>query len=466
MEFREPVGQLIHDPREFTKDVSFPDPRELRIYDDTLRDGEQMPGICYTPEQKLEIAKRLSDIGVHIMDIGFPAAAKGDQRTLQLLAQAKRRGDLRDDLELVVMCRSNPKDIDVTLAALDEVGVAPREVTFFVFTSGSDLHLKYKIGKTLLHHAGKPDSEWLETPVSWYRAENLELHCEAIRYARAKGVERVEFGGEDGSRGDVDYFIELFRRGLEAGGVRPAWPDTVGTLTPEATRWYCSRIVEAIGPDVTLLNHFHNDYGLAAINCITSLASGFKAFTVTANGYGERAGNVPLHQVVTALRVLYGVDIPGFKYHQLRDLARFMEEMSGVPMQLHEPIVGMSVFSHESGIHTQGMLIDRRIYEAVPAELVGAEMHFVYGKHSGAALVEHALRKHEARLAEVGVACSHELALRVTEEVKRLREERAQRREAAVLVHRHRAALAGLGLSEEEVIAIAQAIGRPAHTAG
>jgi len=462
MEFREPIEQLIHDPREFTRHVTFPDPRELRIYDDTLRDGEQMPGICYTPEQKLEIAQRLSDIGVHIMDIGFPAASKGDQRTLQLVAQAKRRGDLRDDLELVVMCRSNPKDIDVTIAALEEVDVSPRDVTFFVFTSGSDLHLKYKIGKTLLARAGKPESEWLDLPVSWYREENIKMQCDAIRYARAKGVERVEFGGEDGSRGDVDYFIELFKRGLEAGAVRPAWPDTVGTLTPEATSWYCSRIAQAMGPDVTLLNHFHNDYGLGAINCITSIACGWKAFTVTANGYGERAGNVPLHQVVVALRVLYGIEIPGFKYEKLRELARFMEETSGVPMQLHEPIVGLNVFSHESGIHTQGMLIDRRIYEAVPHELVGAEMAFVYGKHSGAALVEHALRKHERRLAAAGVSCTHDLALRVTDEVKRLREERAERREATELVIRHRAAIAGLGVTEEEVLQIAEAIGRSA----
>ena len=466
MKFREPVDQLIHDPREFTKNVCFPDPRELRIYDDTLRDGEQMPGVCYTPEQKLEIAQRLSDIGVHIMDVGFPAASKGDQRTLQLVAQAKRRGDLRSDLELVVMCRSNRKDVDVTIGTLEEAGIAPREVTFFVFTSGSDLHLKYKIGKTLLKRAGKPESQWLELPIAWYRETNLEMLCDAIRHARGKGVERVEFGGEDGSRGDVDYFIELFKRGLEAGAVRPAWSDTVGTLTPEAARWYCTRIAEAMGPDVTLLNHFHNDYGLATINCITSLACGFKAFTATVNGYGERAGNVPLHQVTTALRVLYGVEIPGFKYEKLRELARFMEEMSGVPMQVHEPIVGMNVFTHESGIHTQGMLIDRRIYEAVPAGIVGAEMAFVYGKHSGAALVEHALRKHEARLAQLGVSCSHELALRVTEEVKRVREERAERREAAALIRRQREALAGLAVSEEEVVEIAAALGRPAHTAG
>ena len=343
MEFREPIGQLIRDPREFTKDVSFPDARDLRIYDTSLRDGEQMCGIAYTPETKYEICRRLSDIGVHIMDVGFPAVSADERRSLQLIMQGKRTGEIRADLDVVVMCRSTTKDIDATLGALAEIDVAPREVTFFVFTSGSDLHMKYKIGKALLAREGKAESEWLDQPLSFYRQANIRMQCDAIRYARSKGVERVEFGGEDGSRGDVDYFIELFRAGIEAGATRPSWPDTVGCLTPEATRWYSKRIVDAMPPGITLLNHFHNDYGLATINCITSLSCGFKAFTVTANGYGERAGNVPLHQVVTALRVLYGVEIPGFKYEKLQELARFMERVSGYPIQAHEPIISRRI---------------------------------------------------------------------------------------------------------------------------
>ncbi len=204
-----------------------------------------MPGVCYTPDQKLEIARALADIGVHVMSVGFPAASKGDCRTLQLVMDAKRRGQL-GDVEIVVMCRSNRNDIDVTVRTLREVGVEPRDVTFFIFTSGSDLHLKYKIGKTLLRYEGRDEREWLDLPLSFYRAANIRLQCDAIRHARECGVERVEFGAEDGSRGDVEYFIEYFKAGLDAGGTRPAWPDTVGTLTPEATRWYCSRIVAAL----------------------------------------------------------------------------------------------------------------------------------------------------------------------------------------------------------------------------
>lgn len=460
MEFREPIEQLIRDPREFTRDVKFPDSKELRIYDTSLRDGEQMPGIAYTPETKYEICKRLSDIGVHIMDVGFPAVSEDERTSLQLIMQGKRKGEIRDDLDVVVMCRSNNKDIDATLRALEAIDVAPSAVTFFIFTSGSDLHMKYKIGKALLAREGKPESEWLELPLSFYRQANITMQCDAIRYARSKGVQRVEFGGEDGSRGDVDYFIELFKAGLKAGATRPSWPDTVGCLTPEATRWYSSRIFEAMPKDVTLLNHFHNDYGLATINCITSLACGWKAFTVTANTYGERAGNVPLHQVVTALNVLYGVEIPGFKYHQLRELARFMEQVSGFPMQVHEPIVGANVFSHESGIHTHAMLIDRRMYEAVPAQLVGAEMSFVFGKHSGLSVIEATLKKNETRLARAGVRLDAELSKRVLEEVKRVREERARTGRTADMVAQYYENIKRLGLTEDDVLRIAEGIGR------
>jgi isopropylmalate/homocitrate/citramalate synthase len=461
MEFREPIEQLIRDPRDFTRGVTFPEPSELRIYDTSLRDGEQMPGVAYTPEQKYEICKRLSDIGVHIMDVGFPAVSEDERRSLQLIMQGKKRGEIRADLDVVVMCRSNTKDIDATLAALAAIDVAPAHVTFFVFTSGSDLHMKYKIGKTLLAREGKPESEWLDLPLSFYRDANIRMHCDAIRYAREHGVERVEFGGEDGSRGDVDYFIRLFKEGIKAGGTRPSWPDTVGCLTPEATRWYCSRIVAAMPPDVTLLNHFHNDYGLATANCIASLACGFKAFTVTANGYGERAGNVYLHQVVTALRVLYGIEIPGFKYEKLRELGRFMESMSGVPVQAHEPIIGANVFTHETGIHAHAMLIDRRMYEAVPAELVGGEMQFIFGKHSGLNVIDATLRKHADRLAKRGVAVDDELAKRVLEEVKRVREERARTGHVADLVEQYYENMKRLGLTEDDVVRIAESIGAP-----
>jgi isopropylmalate/homocitrate/citramalate synthase len=460
VELKEPIGQLIRDPREFTKGLTFPDPADIRIYDETLRDGEQMPGVCYTPEQKRDIAKELAAIGVHTMSVGFPAASAGDRKTLQLVMEAKRRGEL-GNVEIVVMCRSNPKDIDVTAKTLEDVGISPSEVTFFIFTSGSDLHLKYKIGKTLLKLEGRDENEWLDLPLEFYREANIKLQCDAIRYARSRGVTSIEFGAEDGSRGDVEYFIRYFKRSLEAGGDRPAWPDTVGCLTPEAARWYCSRIVAAMPKGLPMVCHFHNDYGLGTINAITAVSCGFKVVSVTANGYGERAGNVKLHEFVTALNVLYGIEIPGFKYDKLRNLARFMERMSGVPMQQHEPIVGSKVFAHESGIHTQAMLIDRRMYEAVPAGLVGGEISWIFGKHSGVALVKDTLRKHAAELAALGVEPSDELAQRVTGEIKRLREERAASSKSEETIAAYESAMGQLSLDEEDVVDIAAAIGAP-----
>jgi len=211
--------------------------------------------------------------------------------------------------------------------------------------------------------------------------------------------------------------------------------------------------------------HFHNDYGLGTINAITAVSAGFKVVSVTANGYGERAGNVKLHEFVTALNVLYGVEIPGFRYDKLRDLARFMERMSGIPMQQHEPIVGEKVFAHESGIHTHAMLIDRRMYEAVPAHLVGAEMSWVFGKHSGVALVEDTLRKHADELAGNGVEVTSDLAHRVTEEIKKLREERAASSTSAETIAAYESAMSRLSIGEAEVAQIAIALGKPAAVA-
>ncbi|MFN2449485.1 MAG: LeuA family protein [Candidatus Baltobacteraceae bacterium] len=459
MEFREPIEDLIRDPREFTGALRFPQPGAIRIYDETLRDGEQMPGVCFTPAQKYEIAKRLADIGVHIMSVGFPAASAGDRKTLQMVMEGKRRGEMRE-VEIVVMCRSTAGDIDITVRTLEEIGVSPADVTFFIFTSGSDLHLKYKIGKTLLKREGRDPAEWLDLPLSFYRDANIKLQNDAIRYARSRGVTRIEFGAEDGSRGDVEYFIRYFKEGIAAGGDRPAWPDTVGCLTPEAARWYCTRIVEAMPEGLPMVCHFHNDYGLGTINAITAVSCGFQVVSVTANGYGERAGNVKLHEFVTALNVLYGIEIPGFKYEKLRELARFMERMTGVPMQQHEPIVGTKVFAHESGIHTHAMLIDRRMYEAVPADLVGGRMEWVFGKHSGIALVEDTLRKRQATLQAAGVDLTPDLAQRVTEEIKRLREERAASSRSEETIAVYEQAMRRLSIAEDEVAQIAIVLGQ------
>ncbi|GAB6171635.1 hypothetical protein JCM15765_11130 [Paradesulfitobacterium aromaticivorans] len=456
---REPIEQLLHGPLEFTKDIQFPDPKDLRIYDSTLRDGEQMPGVAYTPEQKLEITKMLSEIGVHIIDIGFPGVSASEQKALRLIMEAKRRGELRPDLEIVVMCRSNHRDIDATLEVLQEINIAAEEVTFFIFTTASDLHNKYKIGKTLLHREGISEDEWLERPLEWYREANIRMMEDAISYARSKGVKYIEFGGEDGSRADIDYIIELHKRGLAAGGTRPSFPDTVGTLSPEASEFYTSRLVKAV-PEAPLLVHFHNDFGLGSSNTITAIKNGAKAFCTTVAGYGERAGNAPLHEVVVTLKVLYGIEIPGFKYHLLKDLYRLVESYSGIPVQAHAPIIGPQVFTHESGIHTAGVLIDRRIYEAIPSELVGQQQRFVYGKHSGGQIIEFALKRMEKELNDAGVKVTPELIDKATVEMKRLREAKASTDLLQKLIHIYHKTLDSIGLTDKDLFETAVRISK------
>src|SRR5436305_980288 len=178
------------------------------------------------------------------MVVGFPAESEGERETLRLVLDGRKRGELREDLEVVCMMRSTTKDIDATMQVIDSLGFRRDEVTYFIFTSASDLHVKYKLGKTLLHREGVPESEWLELPVWFYRAANVRMMCDAIRYAREQGATSIEFGGEDGSRADVNYIAELHTEGLRAGGTRPSTPDTVGCYSPFAVREYIPKIKE------------------------------------------------------------------------------------------------------------------------------------------------------------------------------------------------------------------------------
>ena len=403
-----------------------------------------------SPRHKYELARALSDIGVHIMDVGFPAVSESERETLRLVLEGRRRGELREDLEVLCMMRSSPSDIDATMRVIDKLGYPRDEVSYFIFTSASDLHVKYKLGRTLLAREGIPASEWLELPVEFYRDANVRMLSDAIRYARSAGAKLVEFGGEDGSRADPEYVCRIHREGLMAGGARPSTPDTVGCYSPYAVGAYISQI-KAATPDAPLVVHFHNDLGLGAWNTVVALGRGAEVFTTSVNGIGERTGNAPMHQVLLQLRYLFGIEIPGFKYEKLRDLAHLAERLSGIPVSPTEPGIGLNVFSHESGIHTAGMLIHPEIYQFIPPGDLGAEIRYVYGKHSGAMVIEHALR-------QAGIRADETLVARVMDEVKRLREERAERADFAEFQREYYAHLEGMGVTAEEVAGIARAL--------
>ncbi len=454
MELREPLEELAVPPTRFTSQVTFPDPATIRIYDDTLRDGEQMPGVAFSPEQKLALAKLLSEIGVHVIDPAFPAVSESDRRALQLIVQAQQRGEIRQDIEVLAMCRSLTEDIDAVVDTVTAVGAKPDDVSVLVLSTLSDLHLKYKLGKTLLRRAGQPESQWLDRPVEYYREQNLDLITGAIRYARERGFSRVEFAAEDASRSDVTYGEVWARACVKAGGTRMCFSDTCGVFTPEAVDHYIPKLVKVLGP-VPMTAHFHNDFGLAALNTVRAISHGALYAGVTANGIGERAGNCPLHEFVMVLKMLYGVELPGFRYDLLTELRRVVEVSSGVPLQPHEPIIGEGVFKHESGIHTAAIAIHPAIYQFIAEESVGGEQRFVFGKHSGAAAVESVLAKHTKTLREHGVELSPDLVKRLLDRIKALREQMLPEKGYPDAIEAHYRHYYSLGLSEEQIVELA-----------
>jgi len=459
VDLREPLDTLIAPPARFTSQTRFPRAKEIRLYDTTLRDGEQTPGVAFTPEQKYELAGLLSDAGVHIIDMGFPSAAPSERRALELIVEGKKKGRIRSDLEIIVMCRSNARDIDITVDTLEQMGMRAADCTFFIFTSGSDLHLKYKIGKTLLQLEGRKPEEWLDLPVSFYREANIRMSTRAIAHARSRGVQEIEFGGEDGSRADVGYLIELARACYAAGGTRYSFPDTVGFFAPEGVDFYIPKLVAAF-PDKPLVIHFHNDFGLGAYNTVRALHHGATIPTCTVNGIGERAGNAPLHTTVMILKELYGITIPGFRYDMLWTLRRKVEEFSGMPVGATEPIIGHNVFSHETGIHTAGITIHPAIYQVIEPESVGGRLRFLFGKHSGAMAIEAVLNRHKDELTAAGVEVTPRLVQVLLRLVKEVREKKAMVSQHLDGVRNYYSHLERLGLTEEDLLAYALVLGR------
>ena len=457
-ELREPLESLVRGPQTYTSHLRFPDPATIVLYDDTLRDGEQMPGVAFSPEQKVELAALLADIGIDVMDVAFPVVSESDRIALRLILEARRAGRIRETLDVLAMCRAVPGDVDAVLDVVASAGASPRDISVLILSTTSDLHLKYKLGRTLLKREGRDDAEWLEAPIAFYREANIRLITDAIRDARARGIERIEFAAEDASRSDVEYAVEWANACIDAGGTRFCFSDTCGVFTPEGVDHYFPRIVEELGVRqgrVQLTAHFHNDFGLGAINTVRAVMHGATHPSLTANGIGERAGNTSIHQFVMVLRDLYGVTLPRFRYDKLHELRSAVERASGVPIQPHEPIVGEGVFSHESGIHTAAILVHPAIYQVIREQDVGGTQRFVFGKHSGAAAVEAVLTRHATLLASHGITVDETLVSRVLDRVKDLRERQIALGHTARAVREFYENYARLGIAEAALIEIA-----------
>ena len=455
VELREPLEQLLRLPGTYTSHHTFPDPSRIFLYDDTLRDGEQMPGVAFSPQHKVELARLLADIGIDVMDVAFPVSSASDREALKLILQARRAGTISDHVDILAMCRAVQGDIDIVLQVVREAGCRPHDVSVLILSTLSDLHLKYKLGRMLLKREQRLDREWLGTPLSFYREANIRMICDAVDYARTQGIDRVEFAAEDASRSDVEYAIEWAKACALAGGTRFCFSDTCGVFTPEGVDHYFPPIVDALHVHegkLELTAHFHNDFGLGAINTVRAVMHGATHPSVTANGIGERAGNTSIHQFVMVLRELYGVTLPRFKYERLHELRDAVERASGIAIQPHEPIIGEGVFSHESGMHTAAILVHPAIYQFIHEQDVGGTHRFVFGKHSGGSAVEAVLKKHEPLLTAQGVVLDDDLVKRALNRVKELREAQIEQGMGPRAVDQYYRSYHQLGITEMALV--------------
>ena len=347
----------------------------VRFLDTTLRDGEQTPGVSLTPEEKLEIAVALSDIGVDVIEAGSVIASPGERTAIKLIADAGLAA------ECCTYVRALPIDIDYASASgADSVHLV---------VPVSDLHISKKLQKT--------------------REEVFQMAMDAVVYAKEQGL-IVELSGEDASRADLSFLKSVFASGVEHGADRLCFCDTVGLMTPE-------RITQEIpGLCIAPLSiHCHNDLGFALPNTIAALHAGAGCAHVCVNGLGERAGNTPLEEVVMALEILYH-EKTHIKTKQIYQLSTLVSRHTGIARATNKAIVGEMAFTHESGIHAHGLLRDVRTYEPMSPEMVGRSRRMVLGKHSGSASVT-------AALTDLGYQPNERQTKAIVERVKELGDE-------------------------------------------
>jgi 2-isopropylmalate synthase len=359
----------------------------LIIFDTTLRDGEQSPGASMNLAEKLEIAHALSELGVDIIEAGFPIASPGDFEAVQAIAQQVRRP------VICGLARCSTEDIDRAWEAIREA--AHPRIHVFLATSAIHRDLKLRMAKD----------------------EVLNAVAEGVR--RAKGYcDDVEFSPEDGSRTELDFLTKVVEQAIEAGATTINIPDTVGYAVPEqyaATIRHLKQSVRGI-ERVVLSVHCHDDLGMAVANSLAALAEGARQVECTINGLGERAGNCALEEIVMAVktRADYYHLTTFINTRRLCPTSRLVSHVTGIAVQRNKAVVGQNAFAHEAGIHQDGLLKDRATYEIMKPEEVGlAHTEFVLGKHSG----RHALRQ---RVRELGYHLDDTQLRRVFEGFKAL----------------------------------------------
>jgi 2-isopropylmalate synthase len=330
---------------------------QVRIFDTTLRDGEQAPGFSLRPAEKLELARQLDRLGVDLIEAGFPIASPADAEAVRIISQEVRRP--------VIACLARCHRADLERAA-EAIKPAERG-RIHTFIATSDLHLQAKLRMT--------------------RDQVLEAAVEGVRFARQHTPD-VQFSAEDATRSDLDFLCRVVDAVIKAGATTINLPDTVGYATPDEIREFFSTIRSRVsGSDAVIFStHCHDDLGLAVANSIAAVQGGARQVECTINGIGERAGNASLEEIVMAFKVR-AERLPyttGVETRQLYPSSEMLTRFTGQGVQVNKAIVGRNAFAHEAGIHQDGMLKDRRTYEIMRAEDVGAPWNpLVLGKHSG-----------------------------------------------------------------------------------
>jgi len=318
----------------------------LTISDTTLRDGAQMPGVRFSVDDKVAIAKALAEAGVDVIEAGFPAVSDREVEAVRRIA-AEVAGP-----RIMVLCRALTADIDAAWEALQEADPDRRGVGVFLATS--PLHRRDKLGKT--------------------KGECLEMIRQAVAYARKRFL-KVTFSCEDGSRTEPAFLRQAYTVAMDAGATGIGFPDTLGVLTPETVRRRVRMLTRLAHPrGVRLRVHFHNDLGLATANTLAAAGAGADIVHLTVGGIGERAGNAPLEETVMALRLhsrQYRRGV-GVDPSHLTGLCRLVSERSGVPIAPNKAVVGANIFATAAGVHQDGLLKNPDTYLPFHPETVGA----------------------------------------------------------------------------------------------
>ncbi|HEQ71610.1 MAG TPA: 2-isopropylmalate synthase [Spirochaetia bacterium] len=347
----------------------------IKVFDTTLRDGEQSPGAAMTLEQKYELAVQLARLGVDVIEAGFPVSSPHQFDSCRIVAERVK------DVTVAVLARAVEKDLDSAAEAVS-AAAHPRIHTFI---ATSPLHMKHKLGKD-------PDTV-------------VEMAVKAVTYARNK-VAEVEFSPEDATRSELPFLCRVIEKAIDAGATIINIPDTVGYALPEEFGRFITAIKEGVpNIDKAIISvHCHNDLGLGVANTLAGVKGGARQVEVTLNGIGERAGNAALEEFVMALYVRKDL-MPfttGIVTSQLYSASKLLAGIIGFPIPRNKPIIGENAFAHESGIHQDGVLKKRETYEIMTPESVGREMSkIVLGRHSG-------LHGFKTRLSELGFTLTEE----------------------------------------------------------